>query len=197
MTARLAFRAMMVTLAVLLLGCPADRPLRDFGSPGSFRLIDQGGQAFGSAELAGKVYAVSFFFSSCATICPRLMAVLEVVQERARSEAPGLHIISITVDPETDTPERLHGYGTELGIDFATWTLLTGAHADVEKVVVKGFMTYMGKRETDEGGLMDIGHGSHFLLVDQAGRLRGIHEHSDGGVDALLRDAARLLKGGT
>jgi protein SCO1/2 len=71
----------------------------------AWELIDQDGRSFGSEDLAGTVYVANFFFTSCVAICPALMHSMARLQERyVKAGVEGIRQVSISVDPEVDTP---------------------------------------------------------------------------------------------
>lgn len=157
-----------------------------------FSLVDQDGNTFHSTDLKGKPYVISFFFTSCQTICPTIMGSMQKLQAHLTEQKLDVHLVSITVDPVTDTPERLKETGTRYQVDSTRWHLLTGTEAAVEDVVIHKFKTYLGKKTTRDG-VMDIGHGGHLLLIDGKGRMRGkAFEASPEGVDQLMRTVQRL-----
>lgn len=156
----------------------------------AFTLTDQRGQPFGSADLKGRIWVADFVFTSCPTVCPKLTKRMQVIQHRARNLGQAFHLVTFTVDPENDTPERLAVYAREYHADASRWTFLTGPLGDVETTVVKGFKLAMGKDELPAGsGLFSIFHGEKLVLVDDAGLIRGYYDADDEGVDRLLRDA--------
>ena len=160
----------------LTLACSKPEPPRVLRGVSPFELTAQDGAKFGSKELAGEPYLVSFFFTSCATVCPPVMEEMKHIQDELIERKTPTRLVSITVDPEHDSPERLTAYASKLGAESSRWTFLTGPHALVQEVVVDRLMTHMGEEEEGPGGLVDIGHGSHVLVIDGKGQLRGIHE---------------------
>ena len=158
-------------------------------------LVDQGGESFGSADLEGSVYVANFFFTSCTSICLPLMRAVSTLDERYEREGvEGVRIVSITVDPEADTPERLAEYGAELGVVPARWRLLTGDPDDIRTLVVQGFMTAMGEREELSGGFFDIAHAGKLVLVDRQGRIRGYFDYDALGLDEVFHRSQHVLR---
>ncbi len=104
-----------------------------------------------------------------------------------------VRLISITVDPDNDTPERLQEKASVYGVDAARWRLLTGSDAQLREVIVSGFKTYMGEGVKNAEGIFDIGHGARLVLVDDYGGVRGHYETNDKGRDKLFRHASQVL----
>ena len=121
-----------------------------------YRLVASDGTAFGSADLAGQVYVVDFIFTRCASVCPQLTTAMAGLQRRLDEAAvDGVQLVSISVDPDHDTPERLRAYGETYGIDPRRWTLLTGDIGAVRQLVLEGSRTPLGEPDL-EGNLVDI-----------------------------------------
>jgi protein SCO1/2 len=163
----------------------------------SFRLTDQSGRPFGTIELEGKAWVASFIFTRCATICPAITARMARIQDRTRNLGASFHLVSFSVDPEYDTPERLQAYARAHRASPRLWSFLTGPEAQVKEAVVEGLKVSMGREKGDDGRLEGIFHGSHFVLVDQRGRVRGYYDSEDAdAVDRVVRDAGLLANRG-
>jgi protein SCO1/2 len=159
-----------------------------------FRLTAADGEPFGSAELEGGVWVANFFFSRCPSICPKLTDAMRRLQERyVETGTDGIHLVSISVDPDYDTPERLMEYGAAHGVDPARWTLLTGEFEAIRDLVYHGFRTPLGEPDP-EGNLVDIAHSTKFVLVDQRRGIRGYYETDATGLDEIYHRSRRVLK---
>jgi protein SCO1/2 len=160
----------------------------------AFVLTDQRGRQFGLEDLKGRVWVADFVFTSCPSVCPALTKRMARIQHRARHLGQAFHLVTFTVDPETDTPARLAQYAAGYHADPSRWSFLTGSLADIEGTVVKGFKIAMGKEPIGDGGsLFTIFHGEKLVLVDADGMIRGYYDADDGGVDDLLRDTDILV----
>lgn len=200
-------------LATLLLGdpfgssgprltlVPAEERARALYRVPAFEHVDQQGRPFGSSALLGRPWIASFFFTSCPSICPRLMRTLAEVQDRLEEAGSAARIVSFTVDPVTDTPEKLAAHAAELGADPDRWTFVTGEPAALYRTIVAGFKQPMGDGKPEEGErppkddgdvALDIAHGVRFVLVDAELGIRGLYDADAAGVDALLSDLALL-----
>src|SRR5438874_13604100 len=198
----IAFAA--ITLAVpmgaLLLRQSVAPDLPMLGDLPAFSLIAEDGKPFAKEDLLGKVWIADFVFTSCADACPRLQSKMKKLQDRLipPEQGGGIGLLSISVDPERDTPEKLKQYAEIFGARRGLWRSLTGPQQEVERTVVRGFHTAMGKvpREGADPRLaaFDIMHGERLVLVDRQGRIRGFYDADD--QDRLLRDARSLTAGG-
>src|SRR4051812_32318724 len=148
-----------------------------------FELVDQHGQPYGLKELRGRIWVADFVFTSCPTVCPKLTKRMQEIQHRAKNLGDAFHLVTFTVDPENDTPERLAAYASAYHASPHRWSFLTGPLGDVEPTVVKGFKLAMGKDELPAGsGMFSIFHGEKLVLVDQEGFIRGYYDADDAGV---------------
>lgn len=176
---------------------PLPPPLPTLAELPRFELTDQEGRPFGSRELEGRVWVASFIFTRCPTVCPRVTARMARIQGRTRQLAPAFHLVSFSVDPGFDTPERLATYARAHRPSPRLWTFLTGPEPAV-KAAVTGGMKIAMERQTGAGGRFEgVLHGSHLVLVDGRGRVRGTYDsEDDAAVDRLVRDAGLLVNRG-
>jgi len=165
----------------------------------SFTLTDQRGQPFGSRELAGKIWVADFIFTSCQGVCPLLSERMAEVGKRARHLGPDFHLVSISVDPERDTPARLAEYGARYGANPIAWSFLTGPEQAIQATVVDGFKVGAGKERApgaaaDGGGqgFWEIFHGEKLVLVDRQMRIRGYFDATAEGIDKLMEAVGRV-----
>jgi protein SCO1 len=82
-----------------------------------------------------KTVAINFIFTTCTTICPSLTATFRRVQEDLATRAPDVQLISISVDPITDTPERLRDFAARFKAGPG-WTFVTGDKADIDSLLL-------------------------------------------------------------
>src|SRR5918996_1242588 len=100
-----------------------------------FTLTNQDGKRLALKDLRGKVLAVTFIFASCADTCPLLTAKMIGIQNRLGSDfGSRVYFLSITVDPERDTPDVLKRYAEGYKANPAGWAFLTGTPAEVRDV---------------------------------------------------------------
>ena len=183
------FVRLAAPLLLIGIACSRAEPPPVLGELPEFQLVDQRGQPFGKAQMAGKVWVADFVFLGCSEVCPRLTERMKTLQGRT-----GAQLVTFSVDPANDTPERLADYARAYGADPGRWTFVTGPSEEIERAVVKGFKIAMGRETVGEGksAVIQIFHGEHFVLVDGAGRIRGYYESAGEGMEKLLRDLDAL-----
>jgi len=100
-------------------------------------IYDQDGKRlnFYSDLIKGKTVVINFIFTTCTTICPSLTATMRQVQKQL-GERVGrdVWLISVSVDPNTDVPERLNSFSSKFGAGVG-WTFVTGSKADIDRLL--------------------------------------------------------------
>ena len=161
------------------------------GSSPSFSLLDQEGRTVTDTALRGNLLVIDFFFTSCRTVCPVQTSRMAQVQQRLGDET-GVHLISFSVDPETDTPDVLKAYAGRYGADPTRWSFLTGTPEAMDKVV-SGYWQIVERVPRPDGAGFDIAHSERFVLVDRAGQIRGFYKTDEGGLDHLMKDLGAAM----
>lgn len=192
---RVGFGVLGVLLCALLLACQRETKLGSYGKLPQFTLQNQLGDSFTDADLRGRVVVVDFIFTSCPDVCPLLTQQLAALRKKLPVEAP-LSFVSFSVDPEHDTPERLRAFARLHGVDVPNFWFLTGPIAEVKRVVTQGFKQAMQAEPVQEGKPRNVLHGTHFVLVDRRGEIRGFFANDPDGHDALQKAVSVLLSEG-
>ena len=165
----------------------------ELGEVGAFALLDQDGKPDTAQTLRGKIWAAAFMFTRCPTVCPRITRRMRDLQQAAAREELGLELVSFSVDPEHDTPAVLSAYAKQHGADLKSWRFLTGDLEVVRRTSEQGFKLALDGKATEGAEHFGLFHGSHLVLVDGAGKIRGYYRTSeDEQMAALLKDAAAL-----
>ncbi len=156
-----------------------------------FDLIDQFGGHFTMDDVKGRIIVADFFFTTCATICPKMTVQLERVQDAYRDEGR-LLLLSHSVTPEVDSVPVLAAYAELHHADPARWRFLTG---DRKQIYALARTSYFAVLDEGDGGPDDFVHTENFVLVDPQRRIRGFYDGTSAkDVDHLIRDIAKLLK---
>ena len=206
---------LLLCLCFALVACKSAPPEEfiDLGPLPPWTFTDETGKPFGSDQLQGRPWVANFLFTSCPTSCPPLARATAGLQTRVQKwlpEGPApLAIVSVTVDPVTDTPAVLAEFGRKYGADPRIWKLVAGPYADMERLVTDGFMMPILRRDRppsasrvneDKTGTppespvtsrptpLDTAHSLRFVLVDAKGHIRGLYDQTPASLDKL--DAA-------
>ena len=143
-------------------------------------------------SVEGKVKIVDYFFTHCPTICPIMSSQLARTQQWLKTHDldKEVTLLSHSVDPMRDTPERLKEYATRLGADTTSWKFLTGGKDELYDQARFGYYLTALQSDTAAGGFF---HSDTFVLVDRENRIRGLYDGtSTAEVDAMMTDAAQL-----
>lgn len=154
-----------------------------------FALIDQNSKPVHLSDFLGKTIAINFIYTRCPLpdVCPRLSANFAALQRRFRQQSGNeLVLLSITIDPDFDSPEVLQDYAKRWGAQTEAWRFLTGPSAEIQRVAGNLGLVYW----PDEGSL---GHNSTTSIIGRDGRLAAIVEGSSFRVDQLGDLIARQL----
>ena len=166
--------------------------LEVYGKLPEFELVDQKNRKVTRADLAGKVVIANFIFTRCPTICPTFSMKMQRVAKRLKDE-DDIHFVSFSVDPEYDSPEILAEFAAKFKADPERWRFLTGDPETIKATVTDGLAIAMEKQGTLPSGAPDIVHGTHFVLIDGEGLLRGYYNSDTRErIDELVRDARGL-----
>ncbi len=154
-----------------------------------FTLTDQDARPVRLSDFHSKIVAVNFIYTRCPLpdVCPRLSANFAFLQRRFRQQlGKDLILLSITIDPQFDTPAVLLDYAKRWGANREAWRFLTGNSAEIQNVADSFGLVYW----PDEGS---IGHTATTSIIDPDGRLAAIVEGSSFRTDQLAELIARQL----
>ena len=166
------------------------RTVSSYGTVPSFQLVNQNGQAFGSARLAGKIWIADFIYTTCPGPCPMISSRMSELQKPL--EKTDVHLVSFSVDSEKDTPEVLRGYAEKLQAEPARWDFLTGPKSTIYKLSHDGFKLAVSDGSDAEGIPV---HSTRMVLVDRHGQIRGYYDAAEAdAMTKLLADTNHLLR---
>jgi cytochrome oxidase Cu insertion factor (SCO1/SenC/PrrC family) len=194
----------LLTMAILGISAAfIDSRLRERGRPlpvisqvEDFTLTNQFGERVTLADLRGKVWVADIIFTRCAGPCPRMTQQLGELQ-RALPPDPRLKFVTLTTDPEFDTPAMLHRYGQQYGADTNRWLFLTGTKAEIAKLAVGGLkLAALEKDPKERESEVDLFiHSTTFVVVDKRGRMRGGFQTTEPDYQQpIIKAVQRLLR---
>jgi protein SCO1 len=169
-----------------------------YGTVPTFSLSDAAGRPFGTAQLDGKPWVVDFIFTTCPEVCPRMTEDMSRLQTwlANRALAGRVQLVSVSIDPDRDTPERLRAYAAQFHAQPGTWTFATGSQQAIEDAVVRGFKIAVSREKDDSQDGFAIVHGTKFVLVDGKRQIRGYYDSGDAAAMSRLRDDVAALADG-
>lgn len=175
------FLVIAAGVSIPIFWCRGGEPqLEDYGAVPAFTLTDERGHEFTEEALRGHPTIIDFVFTRCDTICPVVSARMEKLQERILDRrAEAIKIVSITVDPAYDTPEKLAAYAQRFNARPDKWRFLTGPVDKVRALVEGPFMNSMLNEGLTPSGAPAISHNGYFVLVDGDLHIRGLYDSSD------------------
>ena len=149
------------------------------------RLITQAGAAFSMEALRGKTVLLNFVFTHCPSVCPTQTRALQRVRSRlSPSLRERVHFVSVTIDPERDTPEVLRAFAAKLQLNLAGWTFVTGPEAEIEAL-----STAYAARALPPGA-QPLDHRSEVRLISARGDLMQTYAGSPLDEARLVRELA-------
>jgi protein SCO1/2 len=157
------------------------------GRAPEFALVNQSGQPLTLMELQGKVVLLTFTYSTCAEACPLITAAMVTLQQRlTAAERQQVFFLSVTAQPEVDTPAVLHAYAHHLGVDLASWAFVTG-HPQTVQAVWQAFGLTVKPRTKEV-----VDHPAWTLLIDRKGMVQYRYLGSLLEVETILEDMRTL-----
>jgi protein SCO1/2 len=168
---------------------PADAALPRIAPAPDFTLTSQDGAQVSLTDLRGKVVAVTFIYTRCTDTCPILTPMMSFVQDRLGGDfGKKIAFISITVDPERDTPDVLKAYAQAFGANLDGWAFLTGA-AEPIRDVTRSYGVFAAK--TADG---NVDHSFLTSVIDPNGILRVQYLGARFDPEEFRRDLLSLVK---
>jgi protein SCO1/2 len=186
----------LITLGILLwlrnveVSALRQRTISSYGMAPSFQLTNQNGEAFGSKQLAGKVWIADFVYTTCPGPCPMISGRMSELQKPL--EKTDVHLVSFSVDPDKDTPAVLRDYAAKMQAQPGRWDFLTGSKSAIYKISHDGFKLALSDG-SDEQGLPV--HSTRMVLVDRHGQIRGYYDAMEpDAVTNLIADTHHVLR---
>lgn len=164
-------------------------PMSVIGLVPDFHFMTQEGKPLVRSDLLGKVWVADFIFTRCSGPCPIMSSrMAEVSHELTKTH--DVRLVSISIDPENDTPAVLHQYADHFQADPKHWLFLTGPKKEIAEFTTKGMLQALGN---DQAGTPI--HSTRFLVIDRQGQIRKIRNLDEPElIQKLLMDMGDLLR---
>jgi protein SCO1/2 len=184
----LALVLLTLLLAVSLAGLKSrdarGKPLPVYGQIAGFTLTNQNGRAVSLADLHGRVWVADIIFTRCPGPCLKMTRQMKEIQD-ALPSGSGAQLVTLTTDPDFDTPPVLKAYAERFQADTNRWMLLTGAKGEIAKLAIDSLkLTAIEKKPEERESPQDLFvHSTIFVIADKQGQLRGVFETTGEGID--------------
>jgi protein SCO1/2 len=154
-----------------------------------FSLTDQNGATLKRDDLKGRVWVAAFIFTNCPGICPMMTSKMAALEQAVTD--PQVHLVSMSLDPERDTPAVLKQYAAKMKADEKRWHFLTGDKAKIYEIAKEMKVAAVAATDTTP-----IVHSENLILVDQTGHIRGYYKSTqEEDMKRLATDASDLSAG--
>ena len=151
----------------------------------SFSFTNQDGGIFSNENFKKKVTILNFIFTSCTGPCPLMTFNMEKLYSNFKG-VEGVQFVSITVDPDVDTQEKLKSYSKIIGVDNNQWQFLRSDLDEIKILKKDGFMLFADN--------LPNGHSIKSILIDNLGNIRKYYDGTDiGSQEILKKDIIYLL----
>ncbi len=178
-------------------GAASTAPLPVLRTISSMDLVDQEGEPVNLQTFRGQPWFANIIFTRCPGPCARMTQKMRQLQEALPAEASEVQLVSLTTDPDFDTPEVLSQYARKFQADIRSWKFLTGTKEEIVRVSTQEWLLVMlEKGEAERESPNDIFlHSTLTVLMDGLGRIRGTYEIlEEGQLEEALADLQRLLQ---
>jgi|SRR2546422_593422 len=169
-------------LAHLKLRMLLGKPLPVYGQVADFTLTNQNGRVVTLADLRGKVWVADIIFTRCPGPCLKMTRQMKELALPPSSQA---RLVTLTTDPDYDTPQILKAYAERGGADTSRWMFLTGSKTEIAKLAIDSLkLTAIEKKPGERESPNDLFvHSTIFVIVDKRAQLRGVFETMGEGVE--------------
>jgi protein SCO1 len=160
------------------------KPLPVIGAIAGFALTNQTGSIASLADLLGRVWVADIIFTRCPGPCLKMTRQMKELQD-ALPPASQAKLVTLTTDPDFDTPPVLRAYAERFRADTNRWMFLTGTKQQIAKLAIDSLkLTAVEKKPEERESPRDLFvHSTIFVIADKQGQLRGVFETTGEGID--------------
>jgi protein SCO1/2 len=165
------------------------------GTVADFALTNQDAQLMTLADFTNHVWVADIIFTRCAGPCPRMTGQMSSLQNLL-PPASAAKLVTLTTDPDFDSPAVLKKYGQRFNADTNRWTFLTGTKGEIAALASGSLkLSAVPVKLEDQKSVADLFiHTTIFVIVDKHARLRGLFETGGNGVDWTNAVQPKLLQ---
>jgi protein SCO1/2 len=194
----LGFLVAGMLAVVPLVACQSQAPMEELGPAPDFTLTDQTGAPYGLQDLAGRTALVDFIYTNCTDACPILTSTMRQAQqqlEQSKLAGSRVMLLSLSVDPDHDTPEVMNSYAQQYGVDADSWRMLTGDWDQVYDVLTAFKVSTRLPRPAPNSpapGGTELSHSTRIVLIDGQQQIRAYLDGSDATANDLTAAVKRV-----
>ena len=178
--------------ALSILSCGNNLPVVTDLSNQSYTLLTQDSTAIRFPEFVkGKLVVMGFIFTNCPSICPLTTNNMRLIHERLNSEnIQNVELVSLTFDPDADTPGILKKYAELRNLDTKNWTFLTGRKSTIDSLIKAASVLAIPDTTTTPTGkeFVNYIHTDRISLIDEQGRIRKEYPGSTINIEEIVND---------
>ncbi len=186
----------LVLVSCVFVGCSRLPVINDLSGMKYAFLNQDSVQVLFPSAYRGRIVVMSFIYTHCPDVCPLTTNNMQHLQDTLSiSGIKDVHFVTLTFDPNRDTPHVLKEYATIRGIKFDDWDFISGSKANTDSVLYSMDVRYFpgDSSYTKEMGLVYyITHTDKAVLIDQEGRVRGTYSGSQLDFKQVIRDIKLL-----
>lgn len=187
----------LFTTTLLTFSCGDNLPVIENLGKEKYKLANQESNSIIFPDfIKGKTFIAGYIFTNCPDICPLTTNNMRLIQERLNSEeVEGVQFVSISFDPENDTPEVLKKFAEIRNLDLSNWTFLTGDKPIIDKLMKHvGVVAVRGDSTVFPSGKVSYYyiHTDRIQLIDGEGRIRKNYPGSSINIDEIIEDIKSL-----
>ncbi|MGP4075039.1 SCO family protein [Halobacillus sp. K22] len=178
-------------LVLLLAACGSPIETNMSRDVNSLEAVNQEGEKVTlPKDYDGTYWIADFIFTSCETVCPPMTGNMARLQQELKEEGMEVPLVSISVDPETDTPQKMKSFAEPYQPDFSQWNFLTGySFQEVKEFSIKSFQSPLKQLENSN----QVAHGTSFYLVTPEGEvIKSYNGTEAGSLDQIIEDLQTL-----
>ncbi|MDQ7816489.1 MAG: SCO family protein [Melioribacteraceae bacterium] len=186
-------------IILLTISCGDNFPvIEDLGNT-DYRLVDQyANETVFPDNIKGKIVIAGYIFTNCPDICPLTTNNMRLIQERLKGEGiEGVQFISISFDPDNDSPEVLKKFAEIRNLDLSNWTFLTGEKPVVDELMKHvGVLAVPGDSTVFPSGKVSYYyiHTDRIQLIDEEGKIRKNYPGSSINIDEIVNDVKQFVR---
>lgn len=191
-------RQLLILIAsVLLVSCKEKLPVVDDFGGAHYNLVNQKNESVVFPDIVkGKLVLINYIFTNCPDICPLGTNNMRLIQERLKKEnTKNVEFISLSFDPEFDTPEVLAKFAAIRNLDLGNWAFLTGGKSVTDAIIKKaGVLAVVGDSTVFKDGrkIYYYIHTDRIQLIDADSRIRKNYKGSEINIDEIINDIKSL-----